>query len=198
MKKEILIFIFDGYADWESAYICSELNSPETNYVIKTLSFDKESKVSMGGFHTIPDYSIYNHPDKFAMLILIGGDAWLEEKNNDIKPIVDYAMEHNISVAAICGATFFMGEHGYLDNRKHSSNTLEFLKLKAPNYKGDCNYIEQQAVSDCNVITANGTATLEFTREIMLCLNAKPTDKINEWYKFHKLGHYHYDYVAED
>jgi len=190
MKKEILTFIFDGYADWESAYICSELNSLETDYIVKTLSLDKEAKISMGGFHVVPDYSINDYPEKFEMLILIGGDAWMEEKNNDIKPIVDYAVENNIPVAAICGATFFMGENGYLDNRKHSSNTLEFLKLKAPHYKGDSNYIEKQAVSDCNVITANGTATLEFAKEIMLYLNIKPADKINEWYKFHKLGNY--------
>ncbi|WP_274600968.1 hypothetical protein [Clostridium yunnanense] len=32
MKKEILAFIFDGYDDWESAYICSMLNAPETEY----------------------------------------------------------------------------------------------------------------------------------------------------------------------
>lgn len=114
----------------------------------------------------------------------------MEEKNNDIKPIVDYAFENNIPVSAICGATFFMGENGYLDNRKHSSNTLEFLKSMAHNYKGEKNYIEKQAVSDDNVITANGTATLEFAKEIMLYLNAKPANKINEWYKFHKVGFY--------
>lgn len=190
MKKEILTFIFDGYADWESAYICSELNAAETDYVVKTLSFDKEPKISMGGFHTIPDYSINDYPKDFAILILIGSYAWIENKNNDIKPIVDYAVDHNIPVAAICGATFFMGENGYLDNRKHTSNTLEFLKSQSHHYKGENNYVEKQAVSDCNVITANGTATLEFAKEIMLYLKAKSVDKINEWYEFNKLGFY--------
>lgn len=190
MKKEILTFIFDGYADWESAYICSQLNSPETNYVVKTLSFDKEPKISMGGFRTIPDYSINDYPKEFSMLLLIGGDAWMEKKNNNVKPVVDYAVKHNIPVGAICGATFFMGQNGYLDNRKHTSNTLEFLKSQCPNYKGDNNYVQKQAVSDCNVITANGTAALEFAKEIMLYLKVKPVDKINEWYKFHKSGFY--------
>ncbi|QXE18585.1 type 1 glutamine amidotransferase family protein [Clostridium sp. 001] len=190
MKKEILAFIFDGYADWESAYICSELNAPETEYIVKTLSFDKEPKISMGGFHTIPDYSINNYPKEFAMLLLIGGNAWTEKKNNNVKPIVDYALDHNIPVAAICGATFFMGENGYLDNRKHTSNTLEFLKSQSPHYKGDSNYIEKQAVSDSNVITANGTAALEFAKEIMLYLKVKPADEINKWYEFHKHGMY--------
>lgn len=188
MKKEILTFIFDGYADYESAYICSELNAPETDYVVKTLSFDKEPKISMGGFRTIPDYSINDYPNEFAMLLLIGGNAWIEKKNNNIKPIVDYAFEHNIPVASICGATFFMGENGYLDKRKHTSNTLEFLKLQSPHYKGEGNYIEKQAVSDCNVITANGTAALEYAKEIMLYLKAKPADEIDKWYKFNKMG----------
>lgn len=190
MKKEILTFIFDGYADWEGAYICSELNASETDYVVKTLSFDKEPKKSMGGFRTIPDYSINDYPKEFAMLLLIGGNAWMEKKNNNIKPVVDYAFQHSIPVGAICGATFFMGENGYLDNRKHTSNTLEFLKLQSPDYKGESNYIEEQAVSDCNVITANGTATLEFAKEIMLYLKTKPVDKINEWYNFNKMGFY--------
>lgn len=190
MKKEILTFIFDGYADWESAYICSELNAQQTDYIIKTLSFDKEPKISMGGFRITPDYSINDYPKEFAMLILIGGDAWIEGKNNDIKAIVDYAFDCNIPVAAICGATFFMGQNGYLDNIKHSSNTLEFLKPKNSNYKGDSNYVEKQAVSDLNVITANGTATLEFAKEIMLCLKVKSIDEVNEWYNFNKVGYY--------
>lgn len=188
MKKEVLVFIFNGYADWESAYICSELNAEESNYIVKTLSFDKEPKVSMGGFHTIPDYSIDDYPKNFEMLLLVGGAAWMEKKNNSVKHIVDYAVNNDIPVAAICGATFFMGENGYLDSRKHTSNTLEFLKIQAPNYKGESNYIEKQAVSDGNVITANGTAALEFAKEIMICLKAKPIDKINEWYEFNKNG----------
>ncbi len=34
MKKQVLIFIFDSYADWEPAYLSSELNSTETEYVV--------------------------------------------------------------------------------------------------------------------------------------------------------------------
>ena len=64
------------------------------------------------------------------------------------------------------------------------------MKLQSPHYKGESNYIEKQVVSDSNVITANGTATLEFTKEIMLYLNAKPADKINKWYNFNKMGFY--------
>lgn len=55
MKKEVLVFIFDSYADWEPAYVCSELNSPVTDYVIKTISINKQPKTSMGGFRVFPE-----------------------------------------------------------------------------------------------------------------------------------------------
>lgn len=83
-----------------------------------------------------------------------------------------------------------MAEKGYLDNFKHTENTLEYIKLQAPHYKGDSNFIEKQAACGSGIITANGTAYLEFAREIMLCLNFKPIEKIEEWYKFNKLWFY--------
>ena len=191
MKKEVLVFIFDGYADWESAYICAELNSPESDYIVKTLSLDKEPKISMGGFRIIPDYSVSDYPKDFAMLLLIGGYAWMKQKNNAVKPVVAHAVKHHTPVGAICNAANFMADNGYLDTIKHSGNTLEFMKSQSPHYKGDCNFIEEQAVCDSDIITANGTASLEFAREIMLCLNVKTAPKIDEWYKMNKVGFYH-------
>ena len=190
LKKEILVFIFDGYADWESAYICAELNSPQTDYIVKTISLDKEPKLSMGGFRVIPDYSVSDYPEKFGMLLLIGGYDWMKQKNNAVQPVVKYAVQQNIPVAAICNAANFMAENGHLDMIRHTGNTLEFMKEQAPNYKGDGNFIEKQAVCDCAIITANGTAALEFAKEIMLYLNIKTAPQIDEWYKSHKLGFY--------
>lgn len=192
MKKEVLVFIFDGYADWESAYICSELNGngAETDYVVKTLSLNKEPKLSMGGFRILPDYSVSDYPENFELLLLIGGYAWMENKNDGIKPVVEYAVEHHIPVGAICNAANFMAENGYLDNIKHSGNTLEYMKSQAPHYNGISNFIEKQAVCDSGIITANGTGSLEFAREIMICLKFKSVEKIDEWYRFNKLGFY--------
>lgn len=138
----------------------------------------------MGGFRIIPDYTVSDYPQKFEMLLLIGGHAWMEQKNNAIHPVVEYAIKHHILVAAICNAANFMAENGYLDNIRHSG------KSQAPHYKGDSNFIEEQAVYDSNIITSNGTASLEFAREIMLYLNFKPVEKIEEWYEFYKLGFY--------
>lgn len=190
MKKEVLVFIFDGYADWESAYVCSELNASKTGYAVKTISLDTEPKTSMGGFRILPDYSVDDFPADFSLLILIGGEAWVEQRNNAVLPVVKHAMEKHIPIGAICNAAYFMAENGYLDNIKHSGNTLEYMKAQAPHYKGDLGFIEKQAVCDSSIITANGTGTLEFTREILLLLKVKPEHEILDWYTFNKSGFY--------
>ncbi|MEH7341578.1 glutamine amidotransferase, partial [Priestia megaterium] len=41
---------------------------------------------------------------------------------------------HNIPVAAICDATAFLGNYGFLDQNKHTGNSLPYLKEGAPNY----------------------------------------------------------------
>lgn len=190
MKKEVLVFIFDGYADWESAYICSGLQAFDTGYTVKTLSLDKEPKISMGGFKILPDYSLEDVPDDFCLLLLIGGEAWKEQKNNAVLPVVESAVRRKIPVGAICNAVNFMAENGYLDSIDHTGNSLEYMKSQAPHYKGDSYYTEQQAVCASNIITANGTGTLEFARAVMTLMKARPDSEISNWYQMEKCGFY--------
>ena len=46
----------------------------------------------------------------------------------------------------------------------------------------------RQAVRDGNVVTANGTGQLEFTRECLLALSADTPEAIEASYKFNKEG----------
>lgn len=48
----------------------------------------------------------------------------------------------------------------------------------------------EPAVRDNNIITANGTASLEFAREVLLALKVADEEKIFAWYDFYKLGCY--------
>lgn len=191
--KEVLVFVFDGYADWEPAYVCAELNAPGTGYTVKTLGLDREPKVSMGGFRVIPDYSVTEVPQAFSLLILPGGTAWLEGKNNAVLPVVDRAVREGIPVGAICNAVNFMAENGYLDHVRHSGNTLAFLKAQAPHYRGEDRFLEEQAVCHGNIITANGSGALEFGKKILELLDAKPENAVLEWYDLHKHGFYRHE-----
>ena len=79
--------------------------------------------------------------------------------------------------------------HVFLNEVKHTSNTLDYLKQYAGDqYTGESNYINKQAVRDENIVTANGIGQLEFCREILYALEADTTDAIEESYLFYKNG----------
>lgn len=188
-KKEVLVFIFDGYADWESAFVCAELNAA-SDYQVKTISLDKTPKTSMGGFRVTPDYSVDAFPEDFSMLILPGGMAWLGQGNDAVAPLVAHAVRNHIPVGAICNAVHFMAENGYLDKIRHTGNTMAYLQSTAPHYRGGENFLEEQAVCDHNIITANGSAALEFAVKIFSVLGVKDEQALGEWYAMHKKGYY--------
>ncbi|WP_077603535.1 type 1 glutamine amidotransferase family protein [Oceanobacillus sojae] len=190
MKKEILIFLSDNYADWEGAYICSELNSPETGYAVKTLSFSKNPVKSMGGFTVIPDYTINEMPTDFHMLIMVGGTSWAKGQNEAIKPVVDMCVKKKIPIAAICDACTFLADKGYLNHIKHTGNSTAHLIKGAPGYKGKEYFIGKQAVSTTGFITANGTAAVEFAREILKYFEIMEQAELKEWYQMFKKGFY--------
>ncbi|MGM0829044.1 MAG: type 1 glutamine amidotransferase family protein [Bacillota bacterium] len=186
--KKVLVFVTDGFADWEASYVTAEINKPETGYQVQTIGIDKDPKMSMGGFTVLPDYSLQDSPLEFEMLIIPGGTGWREEKNQQAKKLVDYCFEHDIPVAAICDATTFLGIHGYLDHLKHTGNSLPYLKEGAPHYRGDENYIAEQSVSDGCLITANGSGALEFSRDILRKLGVLEGEELEGWYDIFKNG----------
>lgn len=192
MKKTILFVLLQPYADWEAAYIASALTMlGQGQYQIKTVSLSKDSVQSIGGFKVVPDYDIHTVPDDYEALILIGGLSWRTEVAKQVKPLVVECYQKGKVLAGICDASGFLGTCGVLNEVLHTSNDLNDLKQWAGSiYTGEQNYISKQAVRDKQIITANGTAPLEFAKEILFALNVASEDKIMEWYNFHKLGLY--------
>lgn len=195
MNKEELIFVLlNDFADWEGAYIATCLNQgvmpgSEVKYKVKTLSLSKEPVYSLGGFRVVPDYGIDDLPADYAGLILIGGMSWFYEEARQLVPLVEKALEKNKLVAAICNASVFLGMYGFLNQVKHTSNTLDYLKQYAgAAYTGDAHYLPKQAVRDGNIVTANGTAPLEFCREILYALEAETAENIEATYQYYKGG----------
>lgn len=188
--KQVLVFLTDGYADWEASYVCAELNKPETGYQIKTIAVNKQPKVSMGGFTVIPDYdlSLDFAQIHISMLIIPGGTSWGDPINEPVQDLIRYCFDGGIGVAAICDATTFLGRHGFLEQHKHTSNMLAELKKSAPKYKGDGYYVEAQAVSDGKLITANGSAPVEFAKLILAELGVYQGEMLEQWYSIFKKG----------
>ena len=196
MKNEILYLLLDNYADHESVFLASAINCDENGirknpkYINKVVTPTLTPIRSCGGFQTIPDYSFDTMPEEYAALILIGGYGWLDDKTSDkVIPIIRKAIEKGIIVGAICNAASFLAKHGFLNNVKHTGNGLEQLKLwGGNNYTNQAGYINEQAVSDKRIVTANGTGELEFAKELLLLLENDTPEQIEMFYRFNKDG----------
>lgn len=192
MRKTILFVILQQYADWEAAYITSAITMlGQGQYEIKTVSLSKDAVQSIGGFRVLPDYDIASIPKDYEAVVLIGGMTWRNENAQQVKTLVEDCYQNGKVLGGICDASAFLGTVGVLNDVIHTSNDLNDLKQWAGSiYTGETKYIAKQAVRDKNVITANGTATMEFAKEILLALNVASEEKIVEWYNLHKLSIY--------
>ena len=56
------------------------------------------------------------------------------------------------------------------------------------NYTNQDEYINAQAVSDKNIVTANGSGTFEFAKELLLLLENDTPERIEMYYQFNKQG----------
>lgn len=82
-----------------------------------------------------------------------------------------------------------MAKCGLLNKVKHTGNGLDQLKLwGGDNYTNPDGYIHAQAVSDGNIVTANGSATLEFAKELLSLLENDTPERIEMYYQFNKQG----------
>ncbi|MDY4798282.1 MAG: type 1 glutamine amidotransferase family protein [Bullifex sp.] len=186
-------------ADWETGYVMAELNSkrffrknaPEVN--VTAVGLTKQPVITMGGLTIVPDITLKEISVlSQSILLLPGGNTWSEEKHG---PVVDKAKEILTSggtVAAICGATLALASAGLLDERPHTSNGPGFLEMFCPSYRGTNHYVDEPAVSDGKLITAAGTAPLEWAREILDVLGVFTCEKLQAWYSYSRTGEAEY------
>ena len=187
MKNNVCyLFICNGYSDWEPALAIANLKK-HFNYTIRTFSIDGKTIRSMGNLAIQPDCSIQEvDVNATDLLILPGGDIWEQGGNQELAPLVKKVSEAQKTIAAICGATVFMANNGYLDTINHTSNGLPYLQKLAPNYKGEKYYQQQPCVTSGHLITANGAAMIEFTIAIYKKMQVEDPafiEKINVLYK---------------
>ena len=195
MSNEILYILLPNYAEHEVVYLAQAIASDEyalkenPKYVNKAVAPTMEPVKSIGGFLTLPDYSFDTMPDDYAALVLVGGFGWTTPIAEQVVPIVRKAIERGKIVGAICNGASFMAKCGLLNGVKHTGNGPEQLNLwGGENYTNPDGYVHAQAVSDRNIVTANGSATLEFAKELLLLLENDTPERIEMYYQFNKQG----------
>jgi len=117
-----------------------------------------------------------------ALLLLPDGNRWQEAKLQAVLRTATEFLQAGLLVAAICGATEAMAQAGMLDNRPHTSNSLDYLKMAFPNYKGEANFKQEPVVVDKNLITAGNTATADFAYDIIDQLDVFSERTLKAWH----------------
>ena len=195
MSNEILYILLPDFAEHEMVYLAEAIASDEFSlkenpkYINKFVASTLDPIKSIGGFRIMPDYSFDTIPDDYAVLVLIGGFGWVTPIADKVVPIVPQAVENGKIVGAICNAASFMAKHGFLNDVKHTGNGIDQLKLwGGENYTNHTGYVHVQAIGDKNIVTANGSATLEFAKELLLLLENDTPERIEMYYQFNKQG----------
>ena len=186
--KTAILFLVDEYADWEGAYLSSILNTSK-EWEVKTASTQKKV-TSIGGFKTTVDYLIDELPEKIDTFILIGGNNW-QISNETLLEKVTTFLNSDLVVGAICGAVDYLAKNGLLTPYKHTGNALFFWQ-EYEKYTTPENFQEVQCVSDKNLVTANGTAAIDFTEALLEKLDFE-TEKIrHREIGLQRMGYYAY------
>ena len=187
-KKIILMVLTDKWNDWEASYAIAVANS-FSDYAVMTIAIDKYPKISMGGINANVDYCMsgYDNFNDVAIAIFPGGLSWEENDYFEISEFVQKLIKEHITIAAICGSTTFLARNGFLDNVKHTGDSLELFQNQ-DGYNGQAYYMPVQVAVDRGIITANETAAVEFAYEIFKILKIDSEDEIDEWFDNFKNG----------
>lgn len=184
--KKVGFILLDQYADWEGSYLSSVL--AQEGWAISTLSI-QEKVTSIGGFTTQVDTLITkeNPMNDFDLLVLIGGNSWHLDYP-EITQLLTRYIAHKKPVAAICGAVDYLARNGLLTHFNHTGNA-QFFWNDFENYLNKEQFLEQQAVLDKTLVTANGTAALDFT-ELTLEMIGFTQEEAQKKVDMFRLGYY--------
>jgi putative intracellular protease/amidase len=199
--KNTYVYILDTMADWELGYVIAELNSgryfkPQAERIpVRTVGATNEPITTLGGMTIIPDTVIDAITSATAAgLLLPGADVWHEPKHTAVIEKAKELLGNGVIVAAICGATSALARAGLFDSRPHTSNSLDYLKMVAPDYRGEDWYQDQPVVADGNLITASSAGGLLFARYTLAQLDVFSKETLTAWYNYHHTGETRYFY----
>ncbi|MFI1466233.1 DJ-1/PfpI family protein [Streptomyces wuyuanensis] len=179
------VAVYDTFADWETGHATAWL--ARTGHTVRTVGPAADKPVTtLGALRIQPDLGLDAlRPEDSELLILTGADLW--DTGDDLAPFARKAREFldaGVPVAAICGATAGLAREGLLDDRKHTSAVSFYLE--ATGYGGGEHYVDSDAVTDGDLITAGPTEPVAFAREVLGRLGAFEDGKLDAWYRlFH-------------
>ena len=165
--KEVLCFIYDGFADFETVLTCSALNG-EDNYKVTYIAYEKTPIYSWGGLKINPDKTVseIDGLKDVEGLIIPGGVTRILKP--ELEKLIIRLNEEKKLLAAICAGPEFLAKTGILNGKKYTT-TEEPQSYEEKNETDPFprnSYVETRVVKDGNIITAKGYAFTDFALKI--------------------------------
>lgn len=183
-RGSVHLAVYDTLADWETGHTTAHL--ARAGFTVRTVGPTTDPVTTMGGMRVLPDLALADlRPGDSALLVLPGAGLW--DSGDSLAPFARAArgfLDAGVPVAAICGATAGLAREGLLDDRAHTSAVSFYLA--ATGYEGGERYVETDAVTDGDLITAGPTEPVAFAREVLARLGVYGGEKLDAWYRlFH-------------
>ncbi|MCP9974323.1 DJ-1/PfpI family protein [Streptomyces somaliensis] len=196
-RGTVHLAVYDTFADWETGHATAW--SARGGYAIRTVGPTAGPVTTIGGLRITPDLALADlRPDDSAMLILTGADLW--DEGDDLAPFAAEArafLDAGVPVAAICGATAGLARAGLLDDRPHTSSAAAYLA--GTGYGGGGHYVEADAVTSGDLITAGSTEPVAFAREVLGRLGVFEGEHLDAWYRlFHHSDPAAYEFLNSE
>lgn len=184
------VAIYDDLADWEVGHLLAELRTGRftgTRFEVLAVAEGPNPITTMGGIRMVPDIVLSElDPADSDLLILPGGDMWDAGGGEAFATAAGRSLEAGVPVAAICGATAGLARAGLLDERAHTSASLDYLAMTG--YAGADRYVDERAVLDGDLVTAGPQSPVQFATAALRGLELASGETLDAYERLFHLG----------
>ncbi len=167
--RKIVVYIYEGMATFEIALLAQLLGSDPGIELIITADELRLIK-DKSGMLIMPHTDLKSvHSEDIDGIIIPGG--WLADLDEHLISIIRDLKEEQKLIAAVCAGSSIMARSGVLKGIRYTTSIVEwqdkhrdFFKIEDPFPRES--YVECRAIRDGNIITAKGSAFIDFTMEV--------------------------------
>jgi putative intracellular protease/amidase len=161
--NKVLCFVSEEMADFEITLAFHFLKA-KGNREIVPVGYNLTPVVSQAGFSYLPKQTLVQAMDLAGVEALIIPGGPIRPQRDELTELIQKLDQEKKLLAAICFGPQYLGRAGILDHHRFTTScsveTIQSLQVRDPYPR--YNYIEERVVRDENVITAKGSAFVDF------------------------------------
>lgn len=166
---KIFVFIYDDMADFEITFVMHLLGVNAEKEIV-TIGYENKTIRSKSGVYYRPKKLIKDVlKEDMEGLIIPGG--WNGEIRQELIELIQIVHAKKKLLAAICAGPRFLAKAGVLYNTKYTTSIAEWNETYEQRFKESDpfprqSFVFERVIRDGNIITAQGTAFIDFTIEV--------------------------------